>query len=255
MRYVDYTPAEARAILQRAVDRPTCPEQPDQIEDVGTYLPLLRRRLALLRPGDSAVARPVTGRGAGRGTTVHRLKITLRGSKPPIWRRLEVPSGTTLQRLHAVIQAAFGWEDCHMWVFESESGAYGVPDPELGHRNAASTKLSTVAPRPGDRLRYTYDFGDDWEHDLIVEEVLAADPGTSHPRCVTGRRARPPEDCGGIWGYEGMLDVLADPTHAEHADLLRWLGLDSPAEFDPARFDLDAANRALSALRTNQAER
>lgn len=261
LRYREYTPAEARAILQSALDRPTCAEQPDQIDDVGMYLELLRRRLPLLLPGGSADTQPVTGRGLGTtgrpapASTVHRMKITLRGSKPPIWRRLEVPSEITLQELHAVIQAAFGWQDHHMWVFESGSGAYGLPDPELGHRSAASKKLSGVAPGPGARLRYTYDFGDDWEHDVAVEDVLAPEPGMSYPRCVTGRRATPPEDCGGMWGYAGMLDVLADPTHSEHADMLRWLGLDSPAEFDPARFDLDAINRALSGLRIGRAGR
>jgi hypothetical protein len=90
---------------------------------------------------------------------------------------------------------------------------------------------------------------------VAVEDVLAVEPGMSYPRCVTGRRATPPKDCGGVWGYAGMLDMLADPIHSEHADLLRWLGLDSPAEFDPARFDLDATDRALSGLRIGRAGR
>lgn len=183
------------------------------------------------------------------GSTVHRVKITLRGSKPPIWRRLDLPSGITLQQLHLVIQAAFGWEGYHMWALDTGSGTYGVPDRELGHRSAASKKLANAAPRRGDRMHYTYDFGDDWEHDLLVEDVLPAEPATRYPRCVTGRRATPPEDCGGIWGYEELLAVLADPSHPEHAERLEWLGLDSPTEFDSARFDLDETNQALSDLR------
>jgi len=113
---------------------------------------------------------------------VHKVKITLRGSAPPIWRRLEVPSSTTLEHLHRTIQEAFGWEGYHLWVFHTPTGQYGVADRELGHRNAASTKLHDVALRAGNRIRYTYDFGDDWEHDLLVEDVLPAEPGVTYPR-------------------------------------------------------------------------
>lgn len=258
LRFRDYEPAEAAAILRGALDRPPCPVQPDQVADVDTYLDLLRRRVALL-PADNdgalGATRPSTrpstriARPVGAGTsTVHRVKITLRGSKPPIWRRLEVPSGLTLQTLNRVIQAAFGWEDHHLWVFDTTAGRYGRPDPELGHRSAAARKLRDVAPAVGDRLRYTYDFGDNWEHDIVVEEVHAAEPGHSYPRCVTGRRAAPPEDCGGPWGYDELVRVLADPADPDHAERLEWLGLASAASFDPAHFDRDEVNRALSDL-------
>jgi hypothetical protein len=259
LRYGEYEPAEARAILQRALDRPACPVQPDQVEDVSVYLELLRSRVALISGDVSSAAaarrRRASSARPAAGSTIHRVKITLRGSTPPIWRRLELPSGITLQQLHQVIQAAFGWEDYHMWVFEARSGRYGEPDRELGHRSAASKHLAEVAPRRGDRLRYTYDFGDNWEHDLVVEEVLSAEDGALYPRCVTGRRAAPPEDCGGIWGYEELVAVLADPGHDEHADRLEWLGLTTAAEFDPARFDLDETNRALSALPIGRTKR
>jgi hypothetical protein len=251
--YHDYDPTEARAILQRAVERPACPVEPDQVEDVDLYLDLLRQRVALL-PTDGVAAAPRTPAGrrdarrSSTGTTVHRVKIALRGSKPPIWRRLDIPSGITLQKLHLVIQAAFGWENYHMWVFEAGFGRYGVPDRELGHQSAALKKLKDIAPRPGDRLSYTYDFGDDWEHDLIVEDVLPAEQGVAYPRCITGRRAAPPEDCGGIWGYEELIAVLADAAHDEHAERLDWLGLTSPTEFDPAHFDKDEINEALADL-------
>ncbi|MFF4764846.1 plasmid pRiA4b ORF-3 family protein, partial [Streptomyces sp. NPDC001292] len=152
--------------------------------------------------------------------TVHKIKITLRDSRPPIWRRLEVPSGITLRELHDVIQAAFGWEDYHMWAFETGRDRYGVADRDLGIRSAASKRLGQVAPRTGDRLRYTYDFGDDWEHDILIEDVTAPEAGTPYPRCLTGRRACPPEDCGGIWGYDYLIEILADPRHEEHEDRL-----------------------------------
>lgn len=184
-------------------------------------------------------------RAAGR--TVHTIKVTLRGSKPPIWRRLEVPSDCTLRRLHGVIQAAFGWEDYHLWVFEVAGEQYGVADRELEVRSAAAKRLSQVAPGAGDRLRYTYDFGDDWGHDIVVEAVGDAEPGAAYPRCLAGRRACPPEDCGGMWGYDDLLEILADPAHKEHEDRMEWLGLTSAAEFDPDAFNLEQINSTISA--------
>lgn len=178
--------------------------------------------------------------------TVHQLKITLQASQPPIWRRLEVPSDLTLDRLHEVIQDAFGWFDYHMWVFETPEGEYGMEDPELGHRNAISKKVEAAAPQVGGRIRYVYDFGDGWEHDIEVENVLAAEPGIAYPRCLTGERACPPEDCGGIGGYEELLQILADPEHDERAERLEWLGMDSADEFDPAAFDVGEVNEVLS---------
>ena len=182
--------------------------------------------------------------------TVHRIKVTLAGSRPPIWRRLEVPSTITLRALHDVLQAAFGWEDYHMWVFESPLGRYGVTDRELRINSAASKRLDQVAPAQGDRLSYTYDFGDDWEHTILVEAIATPESGLAYPRCLTGRRACPPEDCGGIWGYGYLLEILSDPNHEEHEDRLEWLGLDSADQFDPAAFDLAGTNTALSSLAT-----
>jgi hypothetical protein len=259
----DYSPAEAAAILGRALDREPCPEQPDQIEDVGDHLELLRSRLELLSEdgaGGSSAPRARQRVPAGQLTTagrrghsracpmIHQVKITLRGAKPPIWRRLEVPSDIKLSRLHECVQQAFGWYGYHLWAFSTPSGEFGDPDPELGHRSASARSLGDVAPAAGDRIRYTYDFGDDWEHEITVEEVRSAEGGVAYPRCTAGRRACPPEDCGGIWGYQELLEVLADPRHPEHAERLEWLGLRSATEFDAAAFDLDEANRALKGL-------
>ncbi|MFI6086176.1 plasmid pRiA4b ORF-3 family protein [Streptomyces sp. NPDC051217] len=191
-------------------------------------------------------AKPTSRSRTAPGKVVHKIKVTLSGSRPPIWRRLEMSSGTTLQQLHHLIQAAFGWEDCHMWAFETSQDRYGVADRELGIRSAASKRLDQVAPSVGDRLGYTYDFGDDWEHDILVEAVTDAEPGIAYPRCLTGRRACPPEDCGGMWGYEYLVEILADPGHEEHDERLEWLGLDTADQFDPAVFDLTEVNSALS---------
>ncbi len=268
LEFCDYQSAEAGEILAAALSMPPCPVEPDQIEDVRDHLDLLRSRVELLiadgetvpiHGGSPAVRsdRPKARGGAGQRPararaggipSVHRVKITLRGAKPPIWRRLEVPSGITLLRLHHAVQAAFGWSDGHLWVFETAAGDFGHADRELGYRSAGSAKLSDVAAFTGDRIRYTYDFGDDWEHDITVEDILPAEPGVAYPRCTAGRRACPPEDCGGIWGYQDLQEALADPGHADHDELLQWLGLDAAADFDPAHFDLGEVSEALSGL-------
>jgi hypothetical protein len=184
----------------------------------------------------------------GAKQTVHTIKVTLRGSRPPIWRRLEVASDSTLRHLHEVIQSTFGWEDYHMWVFDTATGRFGVTDRELEVRSAASRRLDEVASKANDRLRYTYDFGDDWEHEIVVEAVTDPEPGMTYPRCLTGRRAGPPEDSGGVWGYEYLLEILADPAHEEHQERLEWLGLDSADQFNPGSFDANKINEALSGL-------
>ncbi|MGH2602347.1 MAG: plasmid pRiA4b ORF-3 family protein, partial [Dehalococcoidia bacterium] len=180
---------------------------------------------------------------------VYQIKVGLRGAKPPIWRRLEVPADISLARLHAVVQIAFDWYDGHMHVFETPYGDFGVADPELGHRSEAPVRLEQVAPGEKSKIRYTYDFGDDWEHEILVEKVLERDKAAKYPRCTGGRRAAPPEDCGGIWGYSWLVEVLADPAHPDHDDRLEWLGLDDPAEFDPAEFDAAAITEALAGAR------
>lgn len=187
---------------------------------------------------------------AHKALTVHQIKVTLAGSRPPIWRRLAVPSRITLRALHDVLQAAFGWEDYHMWVFENKLGRYGVADRELNIASATAKRLDRVVPAEGDRLSYIYDFGDNWEHAIVVEAVTPPEAGLAYPRCLTGRRACPPEDSGGVWGYDYLLEVLADPKHEEHEDWLEWLGLDSADQFDPAAFDLTRTNAALAGLAT-----
>jgi hypothetical protein len=118
-----------------------------------------------------------------------------------------------LTRLHAVLHEAFGWYNAHLWVFETRSDLYGVPDSELGRKSAERTTLNRVAPRKGERLTYVYNFGDGWQHTIVVEDVTTPVPDVAYPRCLAGRRAAPPEDCGGPYGYADLLDVLGDPEH------------------------------------------
>ena len=180
---------------------------------------------------------------------VYQLKVSLRGTKPPIWRRLLVPADISLARLHATLLAAFGWHGGHMHVFETAYGDFGHANRELGHRADGAVTLEQVAPQARDKIRYTYDFGDDWVHDIVVEKVLDPDPSTAYPRCTGGKRAAPPDDCGGVWGYEELVEVLADPAHPEHEERLEWLGLADAGQFVPDAFDVEAVNYRLGALR------
>jgi hypothetical protein len=188
---------------------------------------------------------PAKRRKSDAAAPIYQVKVGLRAATPPIWRRLEVPADTSLADLHDIIQVAFGWENSHLHVFETAYGSFGIADRELGHRAEGPVTLEQVAPGAGDRLQYTYDFGDDWTHEIEVEKVLDRQP-VAYPRCTGGRRAAPPEDCGGIWGYAELVDVLADPGHPEHDDRLDWLGLDSAADFQPARFDAAEITRMLT---------
>jgi hypothetical protein len=223
--------------------------------DVRHALKLLQE-LGAVRGGDAGrvelteLAWWTLGRGGqmpAPGDPVLQLRVTLAGvADPPVWRRLLVPAVIRLDRLHQVIQAAMGWEDYHLHAFTDGRVRYGPPDAELRLRDERTATLGDLIPRNGGRARYTYDFGDDWEHELVVEERLAAEPGRAYPVCVAGEGACPPEDCGGPWGYEHLREVLADPTSDEHEDMLAWLGLDKATDFDPHRFDLDEVNRALT---------
>jgi Plasmid pRiA4b ORF-3-like protein len=203
-------------------------------------------------PGHSGVTGRSSGERAWRpepAALVYQLKITLRDvSKPPVWRRVLVRAGITLRDLHEIIQQAMGWENCHMHVFSIGWQEYGSPDPELGHASDKKARLSEVLAVPGDRLRYTYDFGDDWEHDIVLEEIRPAEPGEAYPVCVAGKGACPPEDCGGAWGYANLKEILASPSHEEHQEMLDWLGLDTAAEFDPAELSIDEVNDRLGRL-------
>lgn len=168
-------------------------------------------------------------------------------SKPPVWRRVAVPAALTLDLLHEVIQQVMGWEDGHMHMFGMPCRDYGVPGSGLGYADEGKVTLAELLVLPRATMCYTYDSSDGWEHDIMLEKVLPPDP-VAGVSCLAGKGACPPEDCGGAWGYTSLKEVLADPDHGEHEDLLEWLGLDSAADFDPARFSLDKVNAGLSRL-------
>ena len=181
---------------------------------------------------------------------IFQFKVTLDDSKPPIWRRILVRSDITLGELHNVIQAVMmGWADYHLHQFIVGETYYGEPHPDyegfVEMRDESRVHLNQIVTGEKFKFRYEYDFGDSWLHNLLVEKILPPEPGQPYPVCIKGKRACPPEDVGGIWGYYMFLEAIQDPDHPEHEDYLEWVG----GEFDPEAFDLDEANEALRALR------
>jgi len=154
----------------------------------------------------------------------------------------------TLPKLHRVIQVVMGWEDCHLHEFQVAGRRYEIPDPENFGQSIKTfderrVKLSTIVREVGTEFNYLYDFGDGWEHDLLLEAILPESTGVQYPRCTDGARSGLPEDVGGVTGYEEYLRALADPSHERHEEMLAWRG-----PFDAERFDIKAINRRLTRL-------
>lgn len=182
---------------------------------------------------------------------LHQLKITLAWTKPAIWRRVLVPSGTKLNVLHDVIQSAMGWYSCHLYQFIAGTRGnlvyYGSSEfVERGEMEDDSrVAIADLAPVPRSKFRYEYDFGDSWIHEIVTEKILPPDPSLTHPVCLGGANACPPEDCGGVSGFYGMLEALQDPNHAEHDEYTDWV---SPG-WSPEDCDLDRINASLRRIR------
>ncbi|MGH3259112.1 MAG: plasmid pRiA4b ORF-3 family protein [Streptosporangiaceae bacterium] len=177
------------------------------------------------------------------GDPVLQVRITLRDvDDPPVWRQVLIPAAYPLSRVHRVIQAAMGWENYHMHSFQIGTTTYG-PDPEgeLGYADETKARLADVA-RVRTRIAYEYDFGDGWEHDLVVEARAVAEAGRIYPACIAGQGACPPEDSGGAYGFEQLKELLAGPPSAERDEMRQWAG----GDYDPAHFDLAAANAAAA---------
>jgi len=178
--------------------------------------------------------------------TIYQLKITLRGIRPPIWRRLEVKD-CTLERLHEIVQLAMGWESSHLWSFQIAGEEFGPsemgddPFGMLEMEDSSTVKLSEIIAQGHKKFVYLYDFGDGWEHQIQVEKTVTPESKAKYPRCIKGKRACPPEDCGGPWGYQSFLEAISNPDHEEHEEMLEWVG----GEFDSEEFDLDTVNADL----------
>jgi len=178
--------------------------------------------------------------------TVFQLRISLKDYVPVIWRRLLVPGGITLAKLHLMIQAAMGWEDYHLRCFEIDGVRYGIPDPEFDMMDVDDESVRVadlIGPRS--RFDYEYDFGDSWHHEVVVEDVTPVDLVLKFGVCLDGQRACPPEDVGGVYMFATVLEAIRDPEHAESPEYLHWL----PPGFDPEAFNLGAINASLQRIR------
>lgn len=217
--------------------------------------------------------------------SIYHLRIALRHSKPPIWRRVAVPGSITLGELHEVIQIAMGWMNCHlhhfmlrdaalkpsreeirkaatsdMWndaffsrmrgqrIFVSQRTPDGEPLDMEGEDEDAVT-LAEVCGKVKSKLVYEYDFGDGWEHMIEVQKITPAEADVEYPVCLAGKLACPPEDCGGVHGYYHLLAVAGDPKHEDHKDMVEWLG----GTLDPEAFDIDGINAELAEWRKARA--
>jgi hypothetical protein len=162
---------------------------------------------------------------------------------PPVWRRVIIPAAYSLDRVHAVIQAAMEWQDCHLHAFRDADVIYGPPGPDyaLGHLDERKFQLGKLT---ADRIFYEYDFGDGWEHELVIEERTTAADGAIYPVCVAGEGACPPEDCGGSHGFAEFKGLLAGPPSTEREEMLEWAG----GEYNPSRFNLAAASAAVAGI-------
>jgi hypothetical protein len=193
-----------------------------------------------------SVSKPSRTPGKSATATVYQLKITLNDIRPPVWRRVQTKD-CTLAQLHDIIQTVMGWEDYHLHEFEVGEERYGLPEqwesglhePEV--RNSRKIKLSQIVEQGVKKFQYQYDMGDSWWHTIQIEKLLTAEPDVKYPRCIDGKRACPPEDCGGPWGYADFVEAIQNPNHERHDELLEWIG----GEFDPEAFDLEAVNEEL----------
>ena len=234
-RIIDFTVAELNAIKAKA-------ETAIQKASTGYE----RRPLRLvLKTTDQALAQ---SQRLSAADTVYQFKITLLENHPPIWRRIQVKD-CTLDKLHEHIQTAMGWTNSHLNQFKIGEQRYADPMlmeedfEEFGYQDSTTTKISSILPKTGKRLRfqYEYDFGDSWDHEVLFEGVVRAESKVKYPLCLKGARACPPEDCGGVWGYAEFVEAIGNKKHEQHKEMLGWVG----GRFDPEKFDPVKVTKAM----------
>jgi hypothetical protein len=184
---------------------------------------------------------------------IFQLKATVRGVKPPIWRRLLVSSDMNLGKLHRSLQVLFGWDNFHMHAFTVGGEHFSLPEYELDAGDERRVKLGQLITKPKQKILYEYDFGDSWEVEIVVEKILPFDETKALPFVTEGERAGPLEDSGGVWRYMALVEILKDPSHPEYEERAMWVyGDEVPDEgdaFDAEAFDKDAMNARLHTLR------
>lgn len=173
---------------------------------------------------------------------VYQLKIILKGAKPPIWRRILVDPETLLVDFHRIIQTTMGWTNSHLHLFAGQKYEYAPREFEVeGTRDSRVVKLKDILKGEKQKILYEYDFGDGWEHEILLEKIIEEEGEKQIPRCIGGRKNCLPEDCGGVGGYEELLNIISDPDHEDHKEMLVWLG----GDFDPDYFDKHEVNELL----------
>ncbi len=173
---------------------------------------------------------------------VYQLKINLKGMSPTIWRRILVQPDTSLIDFHRIIQCTMGWTNSHLHLFKNGGEEYSPKEFEVeDSKDSRVVKLNKLLKREKDRILYEYDFGDGWEHIILLEKIIEVDDKEQVPKCLKGKRNCPPEDCGGIWGYHDFLQIISDPQHEEYEETMEWCG----EEFDPEYFNIESINELL----------
>jgi hypothetical protein len=178
---------------------------------------------------------------------IYRIKVTLNGSEPLIWRKFLVPGDYKLSKLHKVLQIVMGWRNAHLHEFVINGDSFGEPSPEYGEVKMLDHKKMTLGGMIHEEkksFRYIYDFGDGWLHGLVVEKIAAPEKGARYPICLAGERACPPEDCGGLGGYGNLLEALKNPETEDQRYLVEWAG-----DYDPEEFDLERVNSKLKRIK------
>jgi hypothetical protein len=237
-RTIQFTPDEIKAIHKQAVAA---------VRQASTGM----KRNSLRHVAEITTQALERSQGIGTIPVAERLyqfKITLKDSHPPIWRRIQVKD-CTLDKLHEHTQTAMGWTNSHLHHFRVGEQLYGDPMlmaenfEEMEYKDSTTTRISDILPKSGKQFRfeYEYDFGDGWQHEVLFEGCIRAERGKRYPVCVEGARACPPEDVGGVWGYQAFLEGINDPEHEDHDGLLEWAG----GSFDPEAFDPAKATKRM----------
>ena len=182
---------------------------------------------------------------------IYQFKIELKGLKPPIWRRFQVDSSITFWDMHNIIQEVMGWENYHMYQFRIGRKDYIVDsdddsDDFIGKnvKKSDEVKLNEIFKEENQNIEYDYDFGDGWEHRIILEKKVEFEKGNSYPLCIAGKRACPPEDVGGVPGYEYFLEVIKNPEHEDYKEMIQYSG----KFFDSEYFSVEVTNVMLKGI-------
>ena len=178
--------------------------------------------------------------------SIFQIKITLNDTNPPVWRQLLVEPNTVLEDLHKIIQTSMGWTNSHLHQFVYDGKSYSNPDYndelddelQIDYRNIS---IGELTKKKGQIIVYEYDFGDGWEHTIMLETIMTEEKDKEYPICIAGQRNCPPEDCGGTPGYESLLETIADPHHSEYESMMEWLG----GDFNPDEFNINEVNDML----------